>query len=104
MRLGYLYSRYPVLSQTFCDTEMLELGNAELLCEICAGAEFVGAETDFSRDLLAAQCQESADKIFRIYNGIALRKFEAAAPEISTSGPVRLLSVGRLVQFKGFDV
>src|SRR6266702_4532393 len=25
MRLGYLYSRYPVISQTFCDAEMLEL-------------------------------------------------------------------------------
>ena len=25
MRLGYLYSRYPVLSQTFCDMEMLAL-------------------------------------------------------------------------------
>jgi len=25
VRLGYLYSRYPVLSQTFCDMEMLEL-------------------------------------------------------------------------------
>src|SRR5438034_11048564 len=25
MRLGYLYSRYPVISQTFCDTEMLAL-------------------------------------------------------------------------------
>ncbi|MGZ5003157.1 MAG: hypothetical protein ACXWBM_08180, partial [Chthoniobacterales bacterium] len=25
MRLGYLYSRYPVLSQTFCDAEILEL-------------------------------------------------------------------------------
>src|ERR1044071_6486802 len=25
MRLGYLYSRYPVLSQTFCDAEMLEV-------------------------------------------------------------------------------
>ena len=25
MRLGYIYSRYPVLSQTFCDAEMLEL-------------------------------------------------------------------------------
>ena len=25
MRLGYLYSRYPVISQTFCDMEMLEL-------------------------------------------------------------------------------
>src|SRR5919197_2086978 len=25
MRLGYLYSRYPVISQTFCDMEMLAL-------------------------------------------------------------------------------
>src|SRR5438045_7917958 len=25
MRLSYLYSRYPVLSQTFCDAEMLKL-------------------------------------------------------------------------------
>src|SRR5438270_10920767 len=25
MRVGYAYSRYPVLSQTFCDAEMLEL-------------------------------------------------------------------------------
>src|SRR5437867_3923028 len=25
MRLGYLYARYPVISQTFCDMEMLEL-------------------------------------------------------------------------------
>ena len=25
MKLAYLYSRYPVISQTFCDMEMLEL-------------------------------------------------------------------------------
>src|ERR1700756_514974 len=25
MRLGYLYSRYPVISQTFCDAEMLAM-------------------------------------------------------------------------------
>lgn len=25
MRIGYLYSRYPVISQTFCDAEMLAL-------------------------------------------------------------------------------
>ncbi|PYJ69766.1 MAG: hypothetical protein DME75_10400 [Verrucomicrobia bacterium] len=25
MRLGYLYSRYPVISHTFCDMEMLAL-------------------------------------------------------------------------------
>src|SRR5437870_13223604 len=29
MRLGYLYSRYPVLSQTFYDAEMLELERRE---------------------------------------------------------------------------
>ena len=28
MRLAYLYSRYPVISQTFCDMEMLELERA----------------------------------------------------------------------------
>ncbi len=81
---------------------MTDLGSAELLCEICAGAEFIGAETDYSRDLLAASCPESAAKIFRVYNGIALRKF---SPETARApGPLRLLSVGRLVQFKGFDV
>src|SRR4029077_14435758 len=30
MRLGYLYSRYPVISQTFCDSEMLALEQREI--------------------------------------------------------------------------
>lgn len=81
---------------------MTDLGNAELLREICAGAEFVAAETDYSRDLLAASCPDSAAKIFRVYNGMPLRKFEVAPAR--PPGPLRLLSVGRLVQFKGFDV
>ncbi len=34
MRLGYLYSRYPVISQTFCDTEMLALERFGLALEI----------------------------------------------------------------------
>src|SRR5256886_11642659 len=37
---------------------MSDLGNDELLRELCASAEFVGAETDFSRDLLAGHCPE----------------------------------------------
>lgn len=82
---------------------MSDLGSAELLQEICATAEFVGAETDFSRDLLAQQCPNFARKIFRVYNGIELTKF--SAPKFSqTAPPIRLLSVGRLVEFKGFDV
>src|ERR1051326_8972576 len=34
MRLGYLYSRYPVISQTFCDAEMLALERRGLDLEI----------------------------------------------------------------------
>ena len=83
---------------------MTDLGNAELLCEIFAGAEFVGAETDYSRDLLASQCGDSAEKFFRVYNGIPLRKFEHRTAEVGSSRAVRLVSIGRLVPFKGFDV
>lgn len=92
---------------------MTDLGSEELLREICSAAEFVAAETDYSRDLLAASCPESARKIVRVYNGIALEKFRKALPhgaeparsEPRPSGrPIRLLSVGRLVAFKGFDV
>lgn len=83
---------------------MVDLGNDELLREICAGAEFVGAETDYSRGLLAARCPASAEKIFRIYNGMDLKKFDRAMESLRSPGPVRLLSVGRLVAFKGCNV
>ena len=81
---------------------MSDLGNVELLREICAAAEFVGAETNYSRDLLAARCPESASKILRIYNGLDLSRFPDVGLK-STEGTIRLLSVGRLVPFKGFD-
>ena len=82
---------------------MSDLGNTELLRELCAAAEFVGAETNWSRDLLATRCPESADKIFRVYNGLDLSRFPLTAPAVSDR-TIRLLSVGRLVTFKGFDV
>jgi glycosyltransferase involved in cell wall biosynthesis len=81
---------------------MSDLGNDDLLREICAAAEFVGAETEYSRDLLAARCPESTDKILRIFNGLDLAKFPSSASTASQT--VRLLSVGRLVPFKGFDL
>src|SRR5262249_12001428 len=36
MRLGYLYSRYPVISQTFCDSEMLALERRGVHLEIAS--------------------------------------------------------------------
>lgn len=83
---------------------MSDLGSDQLLGEICARAEFVGAETDYSRDLLRARCPDSAGKIFRVYNGIALDKFPRPSGTHGDVGVVRLLSIGRLVPFKGFDV
>jgi glycosyltransferase involved in cell wall biosynthesis len=83
---------------------MSDLGNDELLRELCASAEFVGAETDYSRDLLAARCPESRSKIFRVYNGIDLNRFPKLEADQRSPATIRFLSVGRLVAFKGFDV
>ncbi|MBA3881988.1 MAG: glycosyltransferase family 4 protein [Chthoniobacterales bacterium] len=83
---------------------MTDLGNPELLQELCAAADFVAAETDYSRDLLRARCPGSAERIFRVYNGIDLNKLDSLPPAGRAPGPIRLLSVGRLVEFKGFDV
>jgi glycosyltransferase involved in cell wall biosynthesis len=83
---------------------MSDLGQDELLREICMTAEFVAVETDYSRDLLRHRCPEAAEKIHRVYNGIDLANLPEAAPCERAPGPVRILSVGRLVPFKGFEV
>lgn len=86
---------------------MKDLGSDDLLREICAAAEFVAAETDYSRDLLRHRCPNSAAKIHRVYNGIDLERLpelriETARPAVAPYQP-RIVSVGRLVAFKGFD-
>jgi glycosyltransferase involved in cell wall biosynthesis len=83
---------------------MVDLGSEELLREICREAQFVGAETDYSADLLRRRCPDSAEKIHRIYNGMDLANFPRASLRCAkTAGPVMILSVGRLVPFKGFQ-
>ena len=49
---------------------MADLGNDELLQEICNAAEFVAVETEYSRGLMQARCPTAADKIHRVYNGM----------------------------------
>src|SRR5437667_8393757 len=81
---------------------MKDLGSDDLLREICAAAEFVAAETDYSRDLLCERCPDSAAKIHRVHNGIDLEHFPT--PATATINPVpRIISVGRFVAFKGFE-
>src|SRR5215216_1598207 len=87
---------------------MKDLGSDDLLREICRAAEFVAAETDYSRDLLRERCPDSATKIHRVYNGIDLERFpeSASTQRRGYSSPntvPRIVSVGRLVAFKGFE-
>jgi glycosyltransferase involved in cell wall biosynthesis len=87
---------------------MKDLGSDDLLREICAAAEFVAAETDYSRDLLRQRCPASAAKIHRVYNGIDLERFsmprcDAARPGVAPSHVPQIVGVGRLVAFKGFE-
>jgi glycosyltransferase involved in cell wall biosynthesis len=81
---------------------MKDLGNDDLLREICAAAEFVAVETDYSRDVLRQRCPNSATKIYRVYNGMDLTRFPARHYEMSEDTVPRIISIGRLVAFKGF--
>src|SRR5204863_899134 len=81
---------------------MKDLGSDDLLREICDAAEFVAAETDYSRDLLRKRCPNSAAKIHRVYNGIDLERFPARRSSAGNRIP-QIVSVGRLVAFIGFD-
>jgi len=82
---------------------MADLGNDNLLREICDAAEFIAVETDYSRALLAKRCPQAAGKIQRVYNGMDLRNFVHVPTAERRPGPARILSIGRLVAFKGFD-
>ncbi len=95
-KLGFTFSFTPH-AQDF----MVDLGCDDLLREMAREAEFVVAVSDYSRDLLAKICAESEAKIFRIYNGIELDDFTTARHV--SGGTIRIVSVGRLIEFKGFQ-
>jgi glycosyltransferase involved in cell wall biosynthesis len=80
---------------------VLDVGSDELLREMCREAAFVVAVSDYSRELLVHKCPDAAEKIHRIYNGIDLRKFQTGPLRSPTLRP-RILSIGRLIEFKGF--
>src|SRR3954469_25995462 len=101
-------SRIPFSVTAHGQDFMKDLGSDDLLREICAAAEFVAAETDYRRDLLRQRCPNSAAKIHKVYNGIDMERFpalgdESARPAVAPYHLPRIVSVGRLVAFKGFD-
>jgi glycosyltransferase involved in cell wall biosynthesis len=82
---------------------LLDLGSDELLGELCREAAFVVAVSDWSADVLRQKFPDCANKIHRIYNGFDLRQLAPSGAGSPSKVPV-ILSVGRLIEFKGFDV
>ena len=82
---------------------LVDLGSDALLGEMCARAAFVVAVSDWSRQALIEKCPSAAEKIHRIYNGLPLDRWpEPALPARARSPELRIFSVGRLIDFKGF--
>lgn len=86
---------------------LVDLGNDDLLREMCERASFVVAVSNFSRDLLVGKCPAAAAKIHRVYNGLPLEQWNgpirpAASEDGGRGGTLRIFSVGRLIEFKGF--
>jgi len=96
--LGFSFS-FTAHAQDF----MVDIIDEALLQEMCAEAEFVIAVSDFSKNLLTKSYPNQAAKIQRLYNGINLSEFLPSF-QIAAEGPLQILSVGRLISFKGFDL
>lgn len=84
---------------------MVDIGSRELLREMLREAQFVIAVSDFSRELLTGICPEAGERIHRVYNGQDLTAWpRPEIPDPRTIKPPLILSVGRLIEFKGFHV
>jgi colanic acid/amylovoran biosynthesis glycosyltransferase len=92
---GITYSFTGHANDIFCPKPDQRVGLGDLLGE----ASFLVAVSDFGVNWLRQGFPESAPKVHRIYNGLDLSLFQ---PAISGGSPVRLLSIGRLIEKKGF--
>ena len=86
---------------------LVDLGHDDLLRLMCAQAAFVVAVSDWSRRALVERCPAAADKIHRIHNGLDLARWPLTQtspppPALPPDGRLRMFSVGRLIEFKGF--
>jgi glycosyltransferase involved in cell wall biosynthesis len=74
-----------------------------LLRRVAGEAQLVVAVSDWSLERLRAALPEHAHKLRRVHNGIELGEFPALAAHGVRARP-RVVSVGRLLRWKGFEV
>jgi len=93
---GITYSFTGHANDIFCDTEY-PVTNADLARD----ASFIVTETDYARRWMEDRYPFTKGRVFRVFNGIDPAGFFPREP----AGPVpRIISVGRYVEKKGFDI
>jgi len=93
---GFTYSFTGHANDIFCDTDY-PVSNAEL----ARGAKFIVTETDYARRWMEQRHPFTKGKVFRVFNGIDPTGFFPREVEVEL--PL-IVSVGRYVEKKGFDV
>ncbi len=79
---------------------LVNISSPALLAELCNQAAFVVAPCSFAREKLHELCPDTAMQVHTIYNGLDPMAYPAASP---SHAPLRIVSVGRLVECKGFQ-
>lgn len=74
----------------------------EKLQDDSAGATFLATCTGFGAQHLK-DLADRPERVELVYHGLDLARFPAPPVRVQDGGPLRLLSVGRLVEKKGFD-
>ncbi|MEA3188684.1 MAG: colanic acid/amylovoran biosynthesis glycosyltransferase [Chthoniobacter sp.] len=92
---GISYSFTAHANDIFCETQF-----PVSLEDLVRDTRAVVTVSDFSREWLRDKFPRDAKKIHRVYNGIQVEKFPAAAFE---DGIPKIVSVGRLIEKKGFS-
>lgn len=93
---GISYSFTPQASDFLVD-----IHSPDLLRLLCERAAFVVAPCEFVREKLCDMLPGLDARVLRVYNGIDPSPYRIAAPS-PRGGRLRVASVGRLVEFKGF--
>ena len=84
---------------------LVDLGSDELLQEMCSRAAFVVTVSDWSRRALLEKVPTAAATVYRVHNGLPPERWPVQQGQ-SPPGegrPFQIFSVGRLIDFKGFD-
>jgi glycosyltransferase involved in cell wall biosynthesis len=93
---GFTYSFTGHANDIFCDTDY-PLTNADLARE----ATFIVTETDYARRWMERRHPFTKGRVHRVFNGIDPTGFYPHQPAGSVP---RIISVGRYVEKKGFDI